>query len=305
MTMDILEVITKYPDQESCTSYLEGLKWQGEPQCPYCKSKQSTKRHGTQRYQCNTCNRSYSVLVGTIFEDTKLALPKWFLAITLILNAKKGLSSRQLGRDLGINRNTAWYLQMRIRKAMEEGNDKGLLKGIVEIDETYIGGAKTNHSKKKRQARRNSGLQITGMQDKQAVIGLLERAGRIKLQAVEKAQGKTIKPIIEQTVSKAASLVTDGFGGYAGLNKQYKEHQVLNKDKEEYVRGVFHTNTIEGFWTLLKRGIYGQYHKVSVRHLQKYLNEFTFKYNHRAEKSIFDLLVNKCIMTSQYVPVKL
>jgi transposase-like protein len=304
MLMNILEVITRFPDQEACIHHLEALRWLNKPQCPYCKSEQSTKRVGTQRHQCNSCNRSYSVLVGTIFEDTKLALPKWFLAIALILNAKKGLSSRQLGRDLGINRNTAWYLQMRIRKAMQEGDDQDLFSGIVEIDETYIGGAKANHSKKKRQARRDNGLQITGMQDKQAVIGLLERAGRIKLQVLEKAHGKTIKPIIEQTVSTDASLVTDGFGGYAGLNKQYKEHQVLNKDKEEYVRGEYHTNTIEGFWTLLKRGIYGQYHKVTVRHLQEYLNEFTFKYNHRQNRSIFDLLVNKCILTTQYVPVQ-
>jgi transposase-like protein len=234
--------------------------------------------------------------VGTIFEDTKLALPKWFLAISIILNAKKGLSSRQLSRDLGINRNTAWYLQMRIRKAMQEGDDQDLFKGIVEVDETYIGGKKANHSKKKRQARRDNGLQITGMQDKQAVIGLLERAGRIKLQVIEKAHGKTIKPIIEQTVSKEATLVTDGFGGYAGLDKQYKEHHVLNKDKEEYVKGEYHTNTLEGFWTLLKRGVYGQYHKVSVGYLQDYLNEFTFKYNHRGNKSNFDLLINRCLI---------
>jgi transposase-like protein len=298
MVMNLLEVITRFPDQETCINHLEALRWHGKPQCPYCKSEQSSKRVGTSRHQCNGCNSTYSVLVGTIFESTKLELPKWFLAISLILNAKKGLSSRQLGRDLGINRNTAWYLQMRIRKAMQEGDDSDLFKGIVEIDETYIGGAKANHSKAKRQARRDNGLQITGMQDKQAVIGLLERAGRIKLQVLEKAHGKTIKPIIEQTVSKDASLVTDGFGGYAGLDKTYKEHQVLNKEKEEYVRGEYHTNTLEGFWTLLKRGIYGQYHKVSIRHLQEYLNEFTFKYNHRDNKSNFDLLLNRSLMPS-------
>lgn len=303
MVMNILEVVTRFPDQETCIHHLEGLRWSNKPQCPYCKSEQSTKRVGTQRHQCNSCNRSYSVLVGTIFEDTKLPLTKWFLAISIILNAKKGLSSRQLSRDLGINRNTAWYLQMRIRKAMQEGDDQDLFNGIVEIDETYIGGAKANHSKKKRQERRDNGLQITGMQDKQAVIGLLERAGRIKLQLLEKAHGKTIKPIIEQTVSKDASVVTDGFGAYAGLDKQYKEHHVLNKEKEEYVKGEYHTNTLEGFWTLLKRGIYGQYHKVSVGHLQAYLNEFTFKYNHRANRSNFDLLINRCLIPIN-VPVQ-
>jgi transposase-like protein len=231
--------------------------------------------------------------VGTIFESTKLPLRQWFLAISLILNAKKGLSARQLSRDLGINRKTGWYLQMRIRKAMQEGEDGGLFKGIVEIDETYIGGKKANHSKKKRQARRDNQLQVTGYQDKQPVIGMLEREGRIRLRVVDKAHGKTIKPIIEQTVSKEATLVTDGFGGYAGLSKLYHEHQILNKDKEEYVRDKYHTNTIEGFWTLLKRGIYGQYHKVPTRYLQLYLDEFTFKYNHRANRLIFDLLINK------------
>ena len=295
MDMNIIEVFTKFPNQESCISYLEQVRWHNEPACPYCSSKHSTKRKGTIRYQCNGCNNSYTVLVGTIFEGTKLPLSKWFFAISLILNAKKGLSSLQLARDIGVNRKTGWYLQMRIRKAMQEGNDTDLFNGIVEIDETYIGGAKKNHSKQKRQERRESGLNITGMQDKQPVIGLLERAGRIKLQVLEKAHGKTIKPIIEQTVAPQASVVTDGFGGYAGLDKKYKEHQILNKDKEEYARGEYHTNTIEGFWTLLKRGIYGQYHKVSTKHLQAYLNEFTFRFNNKDNKSIFDLLINKMI----------
>lgn len=295
MDMNIIEVFAKFPTQESCIGYLEHVRWQNEPKCPYCQSKQSSKRKGTIRYQCNSCNSSYSVLVGTIFEDTKLSLNKWFFAISLILNAKKGLSSLQLARDIGVNRKTGWYLQMRIRKAMEEGGGHDLFNGIVEVDETYIGGAQRNHSKQKRQARRESGLNFTGMQHKQAVIGLLERAGRIKLQVLEKAHGKTLKPVIEQTVAPEASLVTDGFGGYAGLGKQYKEHQILNKKKEEYARGEYHTNTLEGFWTLLKRGIYGQYHKVSAKHLQSYLNEFTFRYNHKGDKSIFDILINKMI----------
>jgi transposase-like protein len=238
------------------------------------------------------------VLVGTVFESTKLPLPQWFLAISLMLNAKKGLSARQLSRDLGVNRKTGWYLQMRIREAMKDGEDGGLFKGIVEVDETYLGGKKANHSKKKRQERRDNNQQITGMQDKQPVVGVLEREGRIKLQVVDKAQGKTLKPIIEQTVDKGATIVTDGFGGYAGLNKIFREHKILNKEKEEYAHGQYHTNTIEGFWTLLKRGIYGQYHKVSTRYLQSYLDEFTFKYNHRCNKFIFDVLINKIATAS-------
>lgn len=295
MEMNIIETMSQFPDQDSCISYLEHIRWQGKPTCPYCGGKRSSKRTGSHRHQCHGCNRSYSVLVGTIFEDTNLALPKWFLAISLILNAKKGLSARQLARDLGINRKTGWYLQLRIRKAMQDGQDNDVFKGIVEIDETYLGGAMRNHSKKKRNERRDSGVQITGMEHKQPVIGLLERAGRIKLQVIEKANSVNIKPIIAETVSSDASIVTDGFGAYRGLDKLHKEHHVLNKEKEEYVKGEYHTNTLEGFWTLLKRGIYGQYHKVSSTHLQAYLNEFTFKYNHRANKSNFALLIQRCL----------
>lgn len=132
MEMNLIETINKFPDQDSCINYLERLRWQEEPTCPYCGSKRSSKRPGTHRHQCHGCNSSYSVLVGTIFEDTNLPLPKWFLAISLILNAKKGLSARQLARDLGINRKTGWHLQMRIRKAMHEDQDKDLFNGIVE-----------------------------------------------------------------------------------------------------------------------------------------------------------------------------
>lgn len=295
MEMNLIETINKFPDQGTCIKYLEGLRWQEGPICPYCGGKRSSKRTATYRHQCHECNSSYSVLVGTIFEDTNLPLPKWFLAISLILNAKKGLSARQLARDLGINRKTGWYLQMRIRKAMQEDQDKDLFNGIVEIDETYLGGAMRNHSKKKRDERRDNGLQVTGMEHKQPVIGLLERGGKIKLQVIEKANSVNIKPIIAETVSAEADVVTDGFGAYRGLNKLHKEHHVLNKEKEEYVKGQYHTNTLEGFWTLLKRGIYGQYHSVSSTYLQAYLNEFTFKYNNRANKSNFALLIQRSL----------
>jgi len=295
MGMNLIETISKFPDQDTCISYLEHIRWQQEPTCPYCSGKRSSKRAGTHRHQCHECNSSYSVLVGTIFEDTNLPLPKWFLAISLILNAKKGLSALQLARDLGINRKTGWYLQMRIRKAMQENQDKDLFNGIVEIDETYLGGAMRNHSKKKRDERRDNGLQVTGMEHKQPVIGLLERGGRIKLQVIEKANSVNIKPVIAETVSVDAEVVTDGFGAYRGLDKLHQGHYVLNKEKEEYVKGEYHINTLEGFWTLLKRGIYGQYHKVSPAYLQAYLNEFTFKYNHRANKSNFALLIQRSL----------
>ena len=149
--------------------------------------------------------------------------------------------------------------------------------------------------KKKREERKDKGLQVTGMEHKQPVVGLLERNGRIKLQVIDKANSVNIKPIIAETVSANAEVVTDGFGAYRGLNKLHQEHHILNKEKEEYVKGQYHTNTLEGFWTLLKRGIYGQYHKVTTKHLQAYLDEFTFKYNHRANKSNFALLIQRSL----------
>lgn len=284
--MEILELVNRFGTQQQCVEYLEKVKWGETPVCPYCDcTKSCRRRQNALRHKCLGCNRSFSVLVGTFMEATKLPLPKWFAAMFLILNAKKGISSLQLSRDIGVNKNTGWYLQKRIREAM--GDDGGILQGIVEADETYIGGSlKHKHAKEKDV----KGYHKCGMEHKTPVLGMVQRRGKIIVRVLEKAWGNEIKPAIKKAVSKDSALVTDGFGGYKDLGEYFKHHAIVNHSKNIRRVGAYHTNTIEGFWTLLKRAIMGQYHKINREHLQGYLDEIAFKYNHRSDQNMFDIL---------------
>jgi transposase-like protein len=215
------------------------------------------------------------------------------MAISLILNAKKGISSRQLSRDINVNKDTAWYMQMRVRRAMAE--HAVLLNGIVEIDETYVGGALRNKTKKYRKAVKDSGKTITGMEHKKPVLGMVQRGGNVVSQVLIKAHGESIKPVIDKSVERSATIITDGFGGYYGLNTKFSEHQIVNHEKDEFVRGTFHTNTIEGFWSILKRSIIGQYHHVSGKYLQLYVNECCYKYNNRKNIGLFHSFITSVL----------
>ena len=275
--MNIIQVYKQFPDQSACFQELERIRWAGTPKCPYCQSTNQTPAPKEHRYHCNNCNTSFSVTVGTIFHKTRLDLQKWFLAIALTLNAKKGFSARQLARDIEVNKDTAWSLMMRIRAAMK---DQGpLLEGIVEIDETFIGGRNKNrHADKKK-----PGTQGGGGGDKTIVVGTLERDGRVKAQVAPDRNMKTLHAIIKKNVAKGARLMTDELASYRGLTEDYI-HAIVTHSLGEYVNGDAHTNTLEGFWSLLKRGIVGQYHYVTPRHLNKYVTEFCFRYNARKEK---------------------
>ncbi len=208
----------------------------------------------------------------------------------LILHAKKGISSLQLSRDIGVNKNTAWYLQKRIRQAMNE--DDIILGGVIETDESYVGGSLSNKHYYKKQ-----GLKYdkSGMEHKTAVLGMVQRKGKIVTKVLNKAWGKEIKPIMKDRIEKSSEVVTDGFGGYKDLDQHFKKHIKLNRTK--FIRKVdsYHTNTIEGFWSMLKRAVIGQYHKVSPRYLQNYLDEITFKYNHRHDDNCFNLLMYRAL----------
>ena len=291
--MNIMEISKRFNTQHKCIRHLEFLRWGKTPVCPYCASVQSTRMKRENRHHCNACNSGFSVLIGTIFQDTNLKLSKWFMAITLILNAKKGISSRQLARDLCINKNTAWLLQMRIRKAMRA--EGGLLKGIVEIDETYVGGDIINKTKKHRIDRHEGGKRITGYGDKTPVMGFIQRSGSVIAQVLDKANLETIRPVISKWVDKDSTVITDGFGPYRWLVKEYKQHEVVNHEKDEFVRGDYHTNTIEGFWSLIKRSIVGQYHQISKKHMQSYFDECAFKFNNRSNKSIFNEFMERAL----------
>ncbi len=286
--MNITQLYETFPTQLHCIEYLEKVKWKGVPACPYCQSIKSSEFKTEQRYHCNACNTSYSVTVNTIFHNTKLELQKWFLAITLILNAKKGLSSRQLSRDLGVHKNTAWSMGMRIRKAML--NDGELLTGIIEMDETYVGGkprkgadrGPTNKNKRGRGTK------------KTPVVGMVERNGNVKAFVSHKLSSKKLMGLIRRNIDyKNSTLMTDEFKGYIPVSK-IMPHKIITHDYE-YVNGIIHTNTIESFWAIVKRGIIGQYHKVSKKYLQKYIDEFCFRYNNRRNNNVFDLAISRAV----------
>lgn len=283
--MDIIEIFEQFPDKPSCIRHLEKIRWDNKPKCPYCGSINYSDMNNEFRYHCNNCNTSFSVTVGTIFHNTKLPLQKWFLAVSLVINAKKGIAARQLARDLHVTKDTAWRMLMQIRKAMYEYGD--LLQGIIEADETYIGGKNKNrHNDKK-----TKGGQGRGGEDKQPVFGVIERDGKVSARTVKDTGKKTLQNIIMEKVKKGSTIMTDEWLAYNGLNKKYV-HKVIKHKENQYAVGDIYTNTLEGFWSLFKRGFVGQYHQLSKRYLNRYLDEFCFRYNNRKNSNLFGLIIS-------------
>lgn len=288
--MNIVEVYRQFPTEADCIAHLEKVRWHGTPICPYCKSDRVTPMPNEQRHHCNNCNTTFSVTVGTIFHHTHLPLQKWFLAISLILNAKKGIAARQLARDLEVNKNSAWYLAMRIRKAMTEPENRELLQGLVEMDETYVGGKprKDNDKNSGKQAKRGRGTSKT------PVVGMIEREGKVRTMVIgdHNLSQKRLSAIARANVDTAdATLITDEYSGYNEIIR-FMSHLVINH-QFNYANGGIHTNNIDGFWALFKRGFYGQYHQLSDRHLSKYFDEFCYRHNHRDHTDLFALTISR------------
>lgn len=287
--MNIIQIYEQFPTKQDCYDHLEQVRWGNNPECPYCQCVNcSTPMPKENRHHCNTCNMSYSVTVGTIFHNTKLDFQKWFVALSLILNAKKGLSARQLARDISVTKDTAWLMQMRIREAMTEYGD--MLEGIVEVDETYIGGKNKNRHMDKKKPHTQGRSTV----DKIAVVGILERGGKIRAGKVKDVSSRTLKTLITENVKPGSKIMTDEFKSYNGLEKKFV-HSIVSHGIGNYVNGEAHTNTIEGFWSLLKRGIVGQYHYVTAKHIDKYITEFCFRYNNRDNENIFELTLGKAL----------
>lgn len=285
-----ITIAPHFNDPEKAREYLEKLRWPEKPICPHCGSfadhYQLTGKEDSKRpvrkgvWKCKDCREQFSVTVGTLFEGSHIPLNKWLYAIHLLCSSKKGMSAHQLHRMLQITYKSAWFMAHRIRCAMKDVNLTEKFKGIVEADETYVGG-------------KGEGKRGRGSVKKTPVFSLVERDGRVKSQPVERVTGENLKSILRDNVSSDAIIMTDDFRSYRGLSKDFASHKVIHHSKKQYVKGIVHTNTIEGYFSLLKRGITGIYHHVDKHHLHRYLDEFDFRYNHRkitdAERAIITL----------------
>ncbi len=279
--MDIIEIFERFPTEHDCFRYLEHVRWPQTPICPYCQSDKASAIKKEHRYHCNTCNTSFSVTVRTIFHRTHLPLQKWFLAVSIVLNAKKGISARQLARHIRVNRNTAWRMGMQIRRAMQEQRQRKLLQGVVEMDETYIGGKPRRGNWPHKRGRGTK---------KHPVVGIIQRGGNIRAKPAPPDRklsfGRLAAFLRENVDTKNATLITDEWLVYRGMGN-ILPHRTINHQKA-YGIGNTHTNTIESFWAILKRGIAGQYHKVSIKHLSKYIDEFCYRFNNRRNGNVFE-----------------
>ena len=288
--MDLITVFEKFPTQEACIDHLEIARWGDNPTCPFCESdKVARKRENSRvgRWNCHACHNSYNVLSGTIFKATRVPLQKWFLAISIYLNAKKSVSSYQLSRVLKINQPTAWRMGMQIRKAMVD--DAVFLNGIVGADETYIGGKpRKNDRDSDDPPKRGRGTK------KQPVIGALARGGKVVAQPSDKVTGKTLKAFLIRFVQADDSLlVTDEYSGYRRMN-EWIPHMTINH-AVAYVYGLIHTQNIECFWNLVNRAIFGQHHHYSKSHTAAYIVEACRKYNNRNNPDLLGQFLKEAV----------
>lgn len=273
---NLQQLFDTFKTEEDCRTYLEQQRWNGNVECPFCGA---TKVYRTNRgFKCadKFCAKKFSVTVGTIYENSKVGLRVFFAALYLISSSKKGISSLQLSRQLGITQKSAWFVLHRIREMLKDKAPKKL-RNVVEVDETYVGGKNGNrHADKKRKSQ--------GGADKTPVLGMVQRHGKVVAKVVPDTSHETLLPHMVAMVEEGSIMVSDQFyKTYKPILEPYKQVVVKHSDGE-YVRGAFHTNTIEGFWALLKRGIFGIYHQVSPKHLQRYVDEFAARYNSREVK---------------------
>ena len=282
MTLDITNKI--YHDEDAAREHLEAQLWPEGPFCPHCGSVEATalkgKAHRKGLYQCNGCREQFSVTVGTVFERSKIKLHKWVLAAHLMGASKKGVSSKQLERMLGVTYKTAWFMSMRLREAMTDEVPASGIGGenkVVEADETFVGGKKKNVHNGKPEPK------------KHAVVALVERDGQMRASHVADVTAKTLRETLVSQANRKSYLMTDEAQAYKSVGKEFSGHGSVNHSADEYVRGTFwHTNTAELFFAILKRGVYGTFHSVSEQHLQRYANEFAFRWNTRAKLGFDD-----------------
>lgn len=265
------------PDEQAAIDHFRSIRWKNGAFCPYCGSTRLYHFSDNRTHKCGDCRQRFSIKVGTIFEDTKIQLRKWLAAIWLITSHKKGIASTQLARDIGVTQKTAWFMLHRLRHAARTRSFNRPLDGEVEIDETFIGGKAKNRPLSERKANRASDEKRPGGKGKAVVMGLLERGGELRAGVVENARKDTLEPVVLHHVKEGANVYTDEHPAYGDLSRTFA-HETVAHRQEEYARGAVHTNSLEGFWSLLKRQIYGIHHWVSVKHLDQYVSEATWRY---------------------------
>lgn len=300
----IVEVYRRWPTRDDCVGHLERVRWGDKPLCPYCgaervsRNRDASREATASRWKCQRCLKSFSVTVGTIFHNTHVDLQKWFLLISLMLAAKKGLSAMQAARDLEMRRPTVWSMMHRVRRALAD--DGKLLAGIVEMDEAYVGGKprKANRRDDDPPAPRGRGTRKT------PVVGAVERGGRIKMAAVTKFDlaAERLEAFVRSMIDTRRTVLTaDEYSGYNSLNR-FVAHRRINHSRSYSERDLFtaqygtvHTNTIESAWAILKRAIIGQFHHISVKYLPLYLREIVYRYNMRKREGAFDGLLHLAV----------
>lgn len=282
------EFITHFNSEEVCRKYFEQTRFQNGEYCPHCKHNKIMRFSDGKRYRCASCRQDFTIKTGTLFGESKIPLQKWFIAIYLLTTTKKGISSISLSEQVGVSQKTAWFMDMRTREALKQNNGK--LFGTVEVDETYTGGKEKN----KHWNKRTKHTQGRSTETKTAVMGLFQRGGEVRTTVVPNVKVSTIENNIIANVEKGSKVYTDDFLSYSKLGK-YFEHDVVKHGKFEYVRGDVHSNSAESFWALFKRGYHGIYHTMSKKHLQRYVDEFAFRFNNRGLEmsDLFNTVVNK------------
>ena len=287
----LADFLEYFKDEETCRTHFAGIRFRNGEYCPHCGHTEIYTFSNGKRYRCAKCKQDFTIKTGTVFGESKLPLKKWFIAIHLLSTSSKGISSIQLAKQLGVTQKTAWFMDHRIRKAMKQNN--GQLFGTVEVDETFIGGLEKNkHASKRKHAG-------TGLVGKTAVFGMKSRDGEIRARVVETVRAQELQNHIHAPVAPGAKVYTDSWVGYNGLSGY--AHTVINHSNGVYVQGEAHTNGVESFWALFKRGYVGIYHQMSRKHLQRYVDEFTFRFNRRKTKmqGVFSDIVKTITETSQ------
>lgn len=272
-TISIVELLRRFPDDQSCIDWLEQVRWKGEPVCPHCGGVENITKPASKpnTYWHKDCKKHFTATTKTVMHATKTPLQNWIVAIYAVVTARKGTSAMQLSKELGVQYRTAWYMLHRIREACSSGEFK--LDRIVEVDETYLGGKEANkHNNKKLKSGR-------GPVGKQAIIGARERGGNVKARAISNTDGKTLKGFIHENVKPGSTVFSDDHKGYSGLGGVLYNHAAVKHSAKEYVNGMIHTNGIESVWAIIKRGYTGTYHHFSMKHCQRYVDEFTFRLN--------------------------